>query len=118
MPQLTASSMRLLFLGCAGLGLLGCGPGPLEVEGRASQSFSIAVGGELDVSLFNTLPYDSLPEVSSSAVRFLDMQFVGPNVPAGGTQRFRFKGAEQGRAVIVFSEVGGGSAVVDTVYVH
>ena len=104
---------------CVGLlGLLGCGNGPLEVEGKPSQSFSVTVGGELDLLLSNMFEYESPPAISSAAVRFLDVHVVGPNVPGGVTQRFRFKGEEPGEAVIVFREPGGGGVVEDTVRVH
>jgi hypothetical protein len=56
--------------------------------------------------------------VSSGVVQFLDVSEVGPFVPAGPTQRFRFYATTRGQAVIVFQHTGNDPQVKDTVDVH
>lgn len=101
------------------LGLLGCGEGPLEVNGSPSQTFSLRAGRELEVTLRTVGPgqYASPPLVSTEVVRFLDMQFVNP-VPAGPTQRFRFEAVRAGVAIIVFHHTAEAPTIEDTVIVH
>ena len=66
--------------------------------------FDVAVGEQLDIVLGTVGPgqYDSLPSVSSPALRFLDMTDVGPIEPAGPTQRFRFAGQFPGQPIVEF----------------
>jgi len=81
----------------------------------------VALGQELDITLQTIGPgrYDSLPAISSPAIRFLDMSFVGPAVPAGPTQLFRFKAEARGQAVVSFYQsTVGYPIVIDTVEVH
>jgi hypothetical protein len=100
-------------------GVFGCG-GPLEANGDPSRSFSIAAGQELELTLGTTGPggYASPPDISTSAVRFLDVRLVGPPTPGGVRQLFRFKGMAPGVAVIVFHNAEQDRTVEDTVNVH
>ena len=93
---------------------------PLSLDGIPSRTFSVRVGQELDLTLQTVGPgtYQSPPTISSSSLRFLDMTFVGPPVPAGPTQRYRFKAEAPGHAVILFQHSGNNLAVSDTVEVH
>ena len=102
------------------LSLLGCGAGPFEVAFEPSHSLSISAGRELDVTLGTVGPgeYASPPTISSSAIQFLDVEEVGPAVPAGPRQRFRFRAVAAGDAVITFHHTAGGSTIEDTVHVH
>ena len=103
----------------AALGLMGCGQGPLEVNGVPSQTLTIKAGRELELTLHTTGPgaYTSPPLVSSAALRFLDVRLGAPN-PAGPTQRFRFEAVQPGVAVIVFQHTAQGPTIEDTVNVH
>ena len=88
-----------------------------------SWSFSIEVGQELELTLGTTGPgdYASPPDISSPAVRFLDVRVVGSPTPGGARQRFRFKGMTPGVAVITFHHTGPAGlspTVEDTINVH
>lgn len=111
--------MRFLFGAMVLAGVFACG-GPLEANGDPSQSFSIDVGQELELTLGTTGPggYASPPDISSSALRFLDVKVVAPFTPGGARQRFRFEGASAGVAVIVFYNAEQGKTVKDTINVH
>ena len=100
--------------------LAACGDEPFAVNGLPSRSLFVDVGQELDITLGTAGPgqYDSLPTISSSAIRFLDMTFVGPFVPAGPRQRFRFKAEAAGRAIISFQHSERSPSVTDTVEVR
>jgi hypothetical protein len=102
------------------LALVGCGQGPLEANGVPSHSLTIKAGRELDLTLQTIGPgeYASPPLVSSASVRFLDVQIVTPNVPAGLTQHFRFEAVRPGVAVIHFQHTAQGPTIEDTVNVH
>jgi hypothetical protein len=101
------------------LGLLGCGQGPLEVNGVPSQTLTIKAGRELELTLQTIGPgeYTSPPLVSSAAVRFLDVRLGAPN-PAGPIQRFRFEAVRPGVAVIAFQHTAQGPTMEDTVNVQ
>lgn len=53
-----------------------------------------------------------------SAIRFLDVAFVSPFVPAGPTQRLRFKAEAPGHAIVTFRHSGSTPMVSDTVEVR
>ena len=93
---------------------------PLEVNGAPSRTLSLAVGQEVDVRLQTIGPgqYASPPAISSSAMRFLAVSFVGPPVPAGPTQLFRFAAAAPGQAIVAFHHTGLDPEVDDTMNVH
>lgn len=101
--------------------LMGCGAeGIASVSGSTPSTTSIAVGQEIQLTLSTVGPgsYDSLPSISSSAVRFLDMTFPPPQVPAGPTQVFRFVGATRGTAIVSFHQSFSNRVVEDTVVVQ
>ena len=100
--------------------LAACGLEPLAVNGSPSRTLSLVVGQELDLTLQTIGPgeYESPPTLSSPSIRFLDVAFVTPTVPAGPTQRFRFKAEAPGQTIILFLHSGSNPAVSDTVEVH
>jgi len=104
----------------SGVLLAGCGTEPLAVRGSGSQTLSLAVGQELDVTLQSVGPgeYESPPMVSSASLRFLSVGLVSPYVPAGPTQQFTFKGEALGQAIVVFQHSGNNPTVSDTVNVY
>src|SRR6266851_1748118 len=59
---------------------------------ETGQTIKVPVGDEVDITLQTIGPgqYAS-PTVSSPAVRFLGVSEVGPAIPAGPTQLFRFQ---------------------------
>jgi hypothetical protein len=84
---------------------------------------SLEVGHELELTLGTTGPgeYASPPDISSPAVRFLDVELVGPPTPGGVSQRFSFRGMTAGVAVITFHYTGPAGlnpTVEDTINVH
>lgn len=88
-----------------------------------SQTRSVSVGDEVDVTLGNVGPaqYESPPGLSSNAVAFLSVDVVPPYTPAGPTQRFRFKAVTSGTAVVSFRRTLSGaviSMVEDTIHVR
>ena len=97
-----------------------CATEPLAVRGSQGQMLNLAVGQELDVTLQTVGPgqYLSPPFVSSASLRFVDVAFVGPYVPAGPTQRFRFEGAAPVQVIVVFQHSGNDPTITDTVDVH
>jgi hypothetical protein len=92
----------------------------LAVRGSESQTLRMSVGQELTVTLQTVGPgaYQSPPDISSSAVRFLHAELVGPFVPAGPTQQFRFRAEARGEAVITFSHSGTNRTLNNTVIVR
>ena len=108
-----------LLLGVALLGLSGCGPGPFALTDDGSQTISLKVGQELDLTLGTVGPgvYQT-PTISSEAVTVLGDSLVGPNSPAGPRQLFRFQGVSAGSAIIVLTHSGGQPTITDTVVVQ
>lgn len=117
---MVGAERALAALVATALGLAGCGGSPTETNGGRGETLSVVAGRELSLTLQSIGPgeYASPPSVSSAAIRFLDVQLVGPAVPAGVTQRFRFAALRQGRAVVVFHHTGQGPTVEDTVDVR
>ena len=99
--------------------LAACGKDPLSVSGAQARTFTIAVGQELDLTVGTVGPgeYKTPPTISSAALRFLDATIVGPNVPAGPRQLFRFRGASRGTALVVIEHSGSNPTIRDTVIV-
>jgi hypothetical protein len=97
-----------------------CSKGPLEVRGSQSQTFRIAVGQELDLTVGTVGPgeYKAPPTISSNALRFLDVQFVGPYTPGGPNQLFRFRGQSRGTVLVEIEHSGNNPTIVDTVIVR
>lgn len=89
-------------------------------DNHGNQTIALRVGQEVDIKLGTVGPgqYDSIPTVSSTVVRFIDASFVGPAVPAGPRQLFRFMAAASGIAVITFRHTGMNPTVVDTIAVR
>ena len=101
--------------------LPGCGSDNLvSANGGPDRTLSLAVGQELALTFQSIGPgeYASPPAISSPAVEFRDVALVTPAVPAGVTQRFRFRAVAPGQAVIRFEHTGQGPAVEDTVDVQ
>jgi hypothetical protein len=102
---------------------LACGgsnPVSVSIRGDTSQSLTVPAGTNFTVTLQTIGPgeYSSPPSVSSAAVHFLDASLVGPYVPAGPTQQFRFAALVPGKAIVVFQNTGMTSTVEDTVNVR
>lgn len=99
--------------------LVGACSDPVSITDTCSQSFSVRRGTDFDVTLQTIGPgeFASPPTVSSSVVRFLDV--TNPQaVPAGPTQRFRFRAVERGRAIITFRHTWRTEIIEDTVDVR
>ena len=65
------------------------------------KTIQVPVGDEVDITLQTIGPGQyANPTVSSPAVRFLGVSLVGPAIPAGPTQLFRFQAAAAGQAII------------------
>lgn len=103
---------------CAACG--GDSRGPLEVRGAPPRTVSVAVNQELRIKLQTIGPgeYISPPTVTGSALLFLKESVVGPYLPGGPTQEFRFKAVARGQAIIEFSHTRYGPPVSDTVVVR
>ena len=89
----------------------------LRTEG---ETLRIAVGQELDLTFQTIGPgeYESRPSISSSSLQFLDVTAFRPAPRAGLAQRFRFKGAIPGQAIVVIHHSGNSPVIRDTVNVH
>lgn len=101
--------------------LLGCASEDLvSANGPPNRTLALALGHELGLTLQSIGPgeYASPPTISSAAVQFIDVVPVMPAVPAGITQRFRFRAAAPGQAVITFQHTGLSATVEDTVNVR
>jgi hypothetical protein len=83
-------------------------------------TIELSIGQELDVTLGTIGPgsYDSVPSVSSLAVRFLESAVVPPYVPAGPRQRYRLAANQSGLAVITFRHSGTNPVITKTVHVR
>ncbi len=67
----------------------------------SGKSIDVPVGTEIDITLQTIGPGEyGQPQISSSAVSFLDVSYVSPAVPAGPTQLFRFISESPGIAAI------------------
>jgi hypothetical protein len=87
---------------------------------QVNQTIGARVGQQVNITLGTVGPgqYDSIPAVSSTAVRFIDASFVGPAIPSGPQQLFRFTGQTTGVAIITFRHTGMNPTVVDTIAVR
>lgn len=99
--------------------LCGCGPDPFAVMDASSQTISLAVGQELELTLGTVGPgaYQA-PTISGGAVAFLGDSLIGPQSPAGPRQLFRFQGVSVGSAIIVLTHSGDQPTIADTVVVR
>ena len=93
---------------------------PLSFRGSEGRTVTASLGQEVRITLGTVGPgaYESPPAVSSLVVHFLDMAYVGPAVPSGPTQEFRFQAVAVGRAIITFHHSGNNPTVSDTVDVR
>jgi len=91
-----------------------------EVALNGPQAPRVSVGQEFSITLQWVGPgaYETPPVVTSAAVRFMDVGYVGPVVAGAPKQRFRFQAAASGQAVITFRHSGDNSTVSDTVLVR
>ena len=100
--------------------LTACAKDPLAVRSTQSQTLTIAVGQELDLTVGTVGPgeYESPPSISSTALRFLDAKVVPPYLPSGPTQLFRFQAEARGLALVVIRHSGNDPTIQDTVVVR
>jgi hypothetical protein len=116
---MVGSTRVLGTLVAAACSVAGCGGSPTEVNGSRGETLSVMAGQELSLTLQSIGPGEyATPSVSSTVLRFLDVRLVGPPVPAGVTQRFRFAAVRHGRAILVFHHTGQSRTVEDTVDVR
>src|SRR5229473_2539877 len=89
----------------------------LRTEG---ETLRIAVGEELNRTFQTVGPgeYQSPPSISSSSLQFLDVTAFRRAPRAALVQRFRFKGAIPGQAIVVIHHSGKSPVIRDTVNVH
>lgn len=104
----------------AALLLTACAAEPLSPGEVSGGRLSVNVGQSLSLKLQTIGPgeYASPPEISSAAIRFVGVSLVGPAVPAGPTQVFRFQAVARGLAVISFRHTGTNPMIQDTVDVR
>jgi hypothetical protein len=87
---------------------------------QRNRSVSVQLGEELDIVLGSVGPgFNDVPEVSSPALRFIDVDVIPPFNPGGPTQKFRFVAVERGTAIVTFHRFEPFQSVVqDTVEVR
>ena len=73
----------------------------------AGRTVVVAVGQQIDITLQSIGPgrYGP-PNISSSAVRFVDVSYPGPIIPALATPLFRFEAVSAGEAIIRIEHTG------------
>jgi len=100
--------------------IAGCAESVVSANGIPNRTFSVAVGQELALTLQTIGPgeYASPPAVSATQLVFLGVFPAGYTVPAGQTQRFRFKAQGRGLVVIRFQHTVQDGTIEDTVIVH
>ena len=110
---------RALLLVAALIGLGACDTNQFAVQSNDSQVITLQVGQELDLTVGTVGPgaYQA-PTISSTALRFLGDSIIGPYVPAGPRQLFRFQGVSAGRAIVVLTHSGHEPTITDTVVVQ
>jgi hypothetical protein len=93
---------------------------PLDVVGAPSRTINVNVAEEFRIRLQTIGPgeYRSPPEVSGTAIRFVDVTHPTWNVPAGQTQLFGFQAVTRGQAIVRFRHSGQSPELVDTVVVR
>ena len=109
------AALALVAAGCHADRLLA-----VSAAGSTSRTVSAPAGAEIDITLQTIGPgeYASPPTVSSPAVQFLGVSDVAPYVPAGPTQRFRFRAASPGTALVTFRHTGTNRSIEDTLVVR
>ena len=85
-----------------------------------NRPISVTFMSTMDITLQTVGPgeYLSPPDVSSDALVFLNVSYVTPANPGGATQRFRFRAAARGVAVVTFRHSERDQVVQDTVTVR
>ena len=105
---------RLTGLICAAV-LSGCGFERIVnvPDDSRSRTVVVDVAQEVRIVLGNVGPaiYESPPQMSSSALEFLDVDVVPPFTPAGPRQQFRFLAVRTGESIIHFRRLLGDSVV-------
>jgi hypothetical protein len=108
--------LALVCAACDSDGIVEAGGGSRRIDAR--------VGDTIDVLLFAGALglYASPPTISTADVMFVDMTLdagAGGFVsPGGPTQRFRFRAASHGTAIVTFSPIQNAPVVVDTIVVR
>jgi hypothetical protein len=114
--------MRIMSFGLSMLFVMACAENPVSVSVRGATQHSVTVplGSELRITLQTIGPgeYSTPPSISSPALRFEEVDFVSPHVPAGPTQEFRFRALAKGQAIVVFTHTGNNQTVTDTVTIQ
>src|SRR6266853_3316865 len=85
---------------------------------RYLQTLPLSIGQQADIRPNARIEYDSVPEISSSAVSFLGMersQFCTPEGCGGGFQDYHFLATAPGQTVVTIRSRDGSSAVGDTI---
>jgi len=87
---------------------------------QRNRSVSVRLGEELDIVLGSVGPgFNNFPDVSSPALRFIDVDVIPPFNPGGPMQKFRFVAQERGTAIVTFHSFEPFQSVVqDTVEVR
>jgi len=110
---------RLAFLAIA---LIACARGPFEVSasGATTTNISVPRGSVVQIQLQSVGPgaYLSPPLISSAVLRFDTVAVIGPPIPSGQTQEFRFRAVAAGRAIVTFSHSDHNAPVTDTITVR
>ncbi len=118
---MTLHSVRVARIVAVGAIVAGCQtPTAVSIASSTSQRISAKVGQEVDIKLQTIGPgaYDSLPSVSSPIAKFVSMSYVGPFVPAGPTQLFKFMAVAPGDAIVDFRNPVQSRTVEDTISVR
>lgn len=96
--------------------------GACTAEMARPADYTVAIGRVFSIRLQTvgpSNPYDSIPQISSPAVRFLDVTEPDSLInPAGPNQVYRFEAQAQGRATITFRKFGTSVVVSDVVEVQ
>jgi len=113
---------RVLFL--SALVATACSADHVVSVSAGNHRVNVAVGGLVDISLWDggLGMYASPPAISAPAVVFVDVSIdVGSNgiiTPGGPSQRFRFRAASRGTAIVTFSPLQNAPVVSDTIVVQ
>jgi hypothetical protein len=94
-------------------------PTEAQVNGRVTHTITADAGSDFDIVLQTIGPghYTESPSISSGGVQFQSVAYVGPFVPAGPTQQYRFHAASAGTVVITFQHTEDNPTVQDAVIV-
>jgi len=110
-----------LVAACMTAGMLACHDTVAILEPTdSSHRLSVRVGQRVEIVLQTIGPgeYASPPRIAPAVVDFLDVGPDGFPNPGGPRQRFRFRAAAPGEAVITFTHTGFNATVQDTITVR